>query len=236
MEQAARQQTSGALLPIITKEVRSQVSVGVKGEQQNIQQTLLKEVHSSVDELKPTINQRVDQTVSQAVNTSVSKQVDTQIAPRLRQLEDNAQLSSLINQAQAGDGAAYDKLFAIASGQQGPVIQPVAYEVVESIITRHSTPIRTPRQFLSPKSEAEEVKLLNDPETFTRQAAVDSLATPYWEKHLDQLFAIMTTDRSLDVRSDAYFVFSAITKFKADPLNNFAASTWWADHRKDLVK
>jgi hypothetical protein len=171
------------------------------------------------------------------VNASVSAQVDTQIAPRLKQLENNAQLSILINLAQAGNGTAYDRLFAMASDPREPKeTQPLAIEVVESIIARHSSPLRPSRQFTESKTEAQEVILLHNPEAFTREAALDSLNVDYWKKHLDDLFNIMTTDPSLDVRAGAYFIFAGITQFKSDPLNNSIASQWWVQHRKDFVK
>jgi hypothetical protein len=80
VQAAAKQQTAGALMPIITTEVKSQVAAGVKSEQQDVQRTMLQQMHQSVEDLKPTINKRVDDTVGQAVNTAVSAQVDSQMS------------------------------------------------------------------------------------------------------------------------------------------------------------
>ena len=188
VELAAKQQTAGALLPIINHEVRSQVSAGVKNEQQNVKATLLQEVHTSVDELRPTINQRVDSTVGQAVSASVRTQVDSQIAPRLRELESNAQLSTLINGALSGDGDAFDNLVGMAGSSLTPgADRELALKVVGSTIAKANTGFRATRNFSEPKTDAEKVTLLNDPNLFIRLAAVDSLSSAYWKAHLGNL-------------------------------------------------
>ena len=236
IQDAARQQTAGALLPIITEQVHSQVGTGVKAEQRNIQQSLIQEVHSSVDELKPTINTRVDDTVSQAVDSSVRAQVDTQIAPRLKQLEGNAELSSLLIQAESGDGRAFDTIVGLASNSQAPQgTRDMALKVVRSLIAREYNNLVL-RMFQDPKTETQSEELLGDQNPFNREAAINSLAGPYWTHNLDRLFRIMTTDSNLDVRAAAFKMFQGITKIVADPLDNSAASAWWAEHRKNFVK
>ncbi len=175
VQSAAKQQTAGALMPIITTEVKSQVTAGVKSEQQNVQHTLMQEVHQSVEDLKPTINKRVDDTVGQAVDSAVASQVDSQITPRLKQLENSAQVSALINQANGGDGASFDTLAVMAADSQVPQnIRDLALKVARSIVASHNTGLYTTRTFLDPKTEAEETTLLSDPNPLIRRAAIDS--------------------------------------------------------------
>ena len=237
VQSAAKQQTAGALRPIITSEVRSQVSAGVKAEQQTVQRSLIQQVHQSVEDLKPTINKRVDETVGQSVSAAVSSQVDSQIAPRLKQLENNAQISTLINQAESGDGPSFDILIQMAGDPQVPVeTRNLALKVAKSIVASHNQGFYTSRQFLDKKTEQEEVALLHDADPQTRQAAVDSLSADYWKAHLDQLFSIMTTDNSIEVRRSGFMHFIGITQLKCDALDNFTATQWWKVHRNEFVK
>jgi len=237
VQSAAKQQTAGALLPIITTEVRSQVSTGVKSEQQTVQRAMLEEVHRSVEELKPTINRRVDESVGKSVSAAVSAQVDSQIAPRLKELENSAQISTLINQAESGDGSSFDILLRMAGDPQvSESVRGLALKVVRSIVLSHNSGIRSTRTFTEIKTKEQQAQLLQDGEPLTRQAAVDSLADDYWKTHLDQLFAIMTSDGSLEVRAAAYSRFKIITMMKSDALDNYSASQWWAKHRTEFVK
>jgi HEAT repeat protein len=224
-------------MPIITTEVRSQVSSGVKSEQKTVQNALLEEVHRSVEDLKPTINKKVDESVGQSVAAAVHSQVDAQIAPRLKDLENNAQISSLINQAESGDGVAFDTLIRMTNDPQvSPQIRDLALKVARSVIALHSSAFHTKRDFLEPKTEAEEIIFLDNPDSSVRHAAVDSLTMVYWKAHMDQLFGIMTSDSALDVREAAYVQFKAITQLKTDILDNYSAAQWWSQHRKDFVK
>jgi len=237
VKNAARDQTDSALLPIITGEVRSQVAIGVKSEQGNVKQALLAEVHDSVEQLKPTINKRVDETVAKSVQTSVSSQVDSQITPKIRILEENAELSGLINKAQADDAQAFDRLVVLATNpQSNPQYRQTAFDVVRSVIIGHSGPIRATRKFKDQKTQDEEIALLTSPDIFVRLTALDSLPDSYWKDHLDQLYAMMTTDNSLNIRSASYFRFCSISHYEADPLDNYQANQWWLNHRKDFVK
>jgi hypothetical protein len=237
VQSAAKQQTAGALLPIITTEVRSQVNAGVKAEQQTVQRSLIQQVHQSVEDLKPTINKRVDETVGQSVTAAVSAQVDSQIAPRLKQLENNAQISTLINQAESGDGPSFDILIRMAGDPQVPVdARNLALKVARSIVASHNQGFYSLRQFLDKKTEQEEVVYLQDADPQSRQAAVDSLGANYWKAHLDQLFSIMTMDNSIEVRRSAYMQFKGVTQLKSDALDNFTATEWWRAHRNEFVK
>jgi predicted Holliday junction resolvase-like endonuclease len=234
---AAKQQTSGALLPIINTEVRSQVTSGVKSEQQTVQRAMLEEVHKSVEELKPTINKRVDESVSKSVESAVHFQVDSQIAPRLRDLENNAQISSLINQAEGGDGTAFDTLFRMSGDAQiTPATRDLALKVARSVVAIHNVSFPPKRNFIDPKTEDQEIAFLNNSDASIRHAAVDSLTAGYWKLHMDQLFGIMTSDSALDVREAAYIQFKIITSMKADNLDNYSAIQWWQVHRKEFVK
>jgi hypothetical protein len=237
VQSAAKQQTAGALLPIITTEVKSQVNAGVKSEQQNVQRTLLQEVHQSVEDLKPTINQRVDDTVTQAVGAAVTSQVDSQIAPRLKQLENSAQVSTLINQAESGDGPSFDTLDVMAGDSQVPQdVRNLALKVVRSLVASHNAGFYSSRTFNDPKTEIQAVQLLSDSDPQTRQAAIDSLGESYWRSHMDQLFGVMMSDGALEVRTAAYFRFKGITKMKSDALDNYSAAQWWQQHRAEFVK
>lgn len=237
VQSAAKQQTAGALMPIITTEVKSQVTAGVKSERQNVQHTLMQEVHQSVEDLKPTINKRVDDTVGQAVNSAVTSQVDSQIAPRLRQLENSAQVSTLINQAESGDGPSFDTLVVMAGDPQVPQnVRELALKVARSIISTHNSGLYMTRAFVEPKTETQEVEFLRDPDPSTRKAAVDSLKVEYWKGHMDDLVAIMTSDPALEVRIAGFNHFKEITQVKFDGLDNYSASQWWNLHRKEFVK
>lgn len=236
VQNAAKQQTAGALMPIITGEVRSQVSAGVKSEQATVQTAMLQEVHKSVEDLKPTINKRVDDTVSQSVNTAVASQVDSQIAPRLKQIENSTQIITLINQAQSGDGPSFDTLVVMAGDPQVPqTSRNLALKVAKSLVS-HNAGFYTTRSFTEPKTEAQEAQLLLDSDQTTRQAAVDSLGLDYWKGHMDQLFGIMTADLDLGVRASAYNRFKSITQIKFVALDNYSAVQWWNLHRKEFVK
>jgi hypothetical protein len=237
VQSAAKQQTAGALLPIITSEVRTQVSAGVKSEQQVVQHTLWQEVHQSVDELKPTINKRVDESVTQSVNAAVREQVDSQITPRIKELENSAQVSTLINQAESGDGSSFDTLVRMAGDSQVPQsVRDLALKVARSILASHNSGLYSTRTFTPAKTEAEEIAFLQDSDALSRQAAVDSLGIEYWKNHMDQLFATMTSDPSLQVRTSGFVRFKGITQMKYDALDNYNAVQWWGEHRKEFVK
>ena len=237
VQSAARQQTAGALLPIITTEVRSQVGASVKSEQQTVQRKMLEQVHQSVEDLKPTINKRVDESVSQSVSVAVRSQVDNQVTPLIRQLQDNAQVSTLINQAESDDGTSFDTLLRMAADPQVPKnVRDIALKVVKSQIATHNSALYTSRTFTDPKTRAQLVAYLQDPDSFSRQAAIDSLGRDYWKSNLDQLFTFMMSDPSLDVRMSASVMFTSITQMKSYRLDNYTESQWWNFHRKEFVK
>lgn len=202
-----------------------------------MQRALIEEVHHSVDELKPTIDKRVDETVKQSINTAVSSQVDSQIAPRLKQLENSAQLSTLINQAESGDGGSFDTLIRMVEDSQTPQnVRDLALKVARSIIATSNSGVYTMRQFTNNPTQPQMIVYLQDPNAGTRQATIDSLSDDYWKEHLDQLFSVMTSDSEIRVRVSAYNRFRRITLIKTDALDNFTLSQWWTIHRKEFVK
>ncbi|MBW4038740.1 MAG: hypothetical protein HIU91_07660 [Acidobacteria bacterium] len=224
-------------MPIITQEVRTQVTAGVKSEQQTVQHSLIEEVHHSVDDLKPTIDKRVDDSVHESVNAAVTAQVDSQIAPRLKQLENSAQISTLINQAEGGDATSFDTLVQMAGDPQIPQnVRDLALKVARSLLTSNESALYVSRHFNNNPSETQEISYLDDPEQFSRQAAIDSLPEEYWKGHLDRLFLIMTSDVSIRVRVAAYNRFHQITQISAEVLDNQTALKWWREHRKEFVK
>jgi hypothetical protein len=237
VQSAAKQQTAGALLPIITSEVRTQVSAGVKSEQQNVQRSLIEEVHHSVEDLKPTIDKEVNNTVHESVNSAVTAQVDSQITPRLKQLENSAQLSTLINQAESGDAISFDTLVRMSADPQ--VLQNVrdlALKVAKSIVASNDSGIYVSRTFNDNPTESKKIAYLNNPDQFIRQAAVDSIPEEYWKGHLDQLFTMLTSDTDIRVRVSAFNRFRQITQIKAEALDNQTVWQWWLQHRKEFVK
>jgi hypothetical protein len=137
---AAKRQTQVAMMPLITSEVKTQVSSGVKAEQGAIQATLLGQTRKALDDMKPTIDQTVEKRVGAAVDIAIKNQVDTQISPRLQQLQNSEQISQLVTQAQSGDGQSFDILSRISvDPNQEPSFRGAAYRTFSAVLLAHNS-------------------------------------------------------------------------------------------------
>lgn len=236
VEEAARLQTSTALAPLITHEVKDQVASGVHAEQQTMRTTLLSETHTAVDALKPTINQRVDQSVAGAVNAAVKAQVDTQVAPRLKQMQDASLLSSLTAQAQTSDGTSFDSLAAISQNlAYDSQTRNAAARAYRAVMLSYNN-FYTPLIFTNDMNDSQKTALLQSENPGERRAAIDNLPDTYWKLHFDQLYTVMIQDSDLATRQSAYVKFKQLTNMKILNLDNFDAAVWWEKHRPEFVK
>ena len=230
---AANQQTRSVMLPIISKEVHSQVSVGVQNEQNSIKATLGQQATLAVERLQPVI----DKTVEQRINSDVDVAFKKQVEPQLSELKSNAEISSLIARAQGGDAASFDILSRIATDETTkPELKVTADRVVSSIVQANNSTFYNPLHFTKDFTVQQKVDFLQNASGLQRRAAVDDIAETYWRENMDRLYTIMMSDEDLTVRTAAYVRFKAITKAQFLNLDAGSAVLWWGEHRKDFVK
>jgi hypothetical protein len=143
----------------------------------------------------------------------------------------------LINQAESGDGVAFDTLVRLTGDTQiSQTARDLALKVAKSIVASHNTGIYMMKTFTVPITEAQQERFLVDAAPENREAAVDSLGQSFWKSHLDQLFGMMTSDPALEVRASGFNQFKAVTQIQADALDNYTAQQWWSRHRGEFVK
>jgi large-conductance mechanosensitive channel len=234
---AARRQTQLAMMPLITNEVKTQVSSGVHAEQGAIQETLVSQTHKALDDMKPVIDQTVASRVGAAVDAAVKTQVDTQITPRIQQLQNSEQISELVTQAESGDGQSFDILARIAGDQsQQAGFRNTAIRTFTAVMMSHNEGIYSQLHFNDNPTPEEKLARLQSNEALQRRAAIDELTPDYVKDHLDQLFGIMTSDPDLGAREAAYQKFKSVTGNNFLNLDNATAISWWTKHRDEFVK
>jgi large-conductance mechanosensitive channel len=135
---AARRQTQSAMMPLITNEVKTQVSSVVHAEQGVILNAVEGQTRKAVDDMKPIIDRTIEASVGPAVDSAVKTQVDSQISPRIQQLQNSEQISELVTQAQSGDGQSFDILARIAGDQSQQVgIRNTAIRTFTAVMMSH---------------------------------------------------------------------------------------------------
>ncbi len=233
---AARRQTQAAMMPLINREVQTQVSKGVSAEQGSIQATLVAQTKTAIEEMKPIINTTIESRVGGVVDASVKKQVDTQITPVLQQLQNNQQISKLIIQAESGDGQSFDMLARIAfDSKQDPDFKASAYRTFSAVMISHNSAFYNNFHFTDSATPAEKITRLSSPDALQRRCAIDELTVDYAKQHMDQLFSIMTSDADLSVREAAYIKFKSVAGNNFLNLDTATATTWWAKHRSEFI-
>ena len=238
VQEVAREQTQTAIMPIITKEVNTQVRRGVESEQGTIKSAMLTETHKAVDNLKPGIDKIISARVTEQVDSAVTNKVRTEVDPAIDQLKRNADISSLFIKAQSGDGHAFDQVIQLThDGAASQEDRNMAERMVRTVLQSHEGTIYTSRSFIAPQTDASLLEILqNSPNPDERKAALDSLSTGAATKNLDLIFKVMTTDSDLNVREAGFQLFNKVTGQKITILDNYSAMVWWQEHRKDYIK
>lgn len=234
---AARQQTQTAMMPLITKEVRSQVSSGVKAEQTVIRTALTEETKKSVDSLKPTIDIAVEKRVNSAVDTAVRTQVNAQITPQLQELQNSSKLYSLITRAQGGDGVSFDQLILMAANSGvDQDAREIADKVSAAILQSYNSTIYTSLHYKGQVSLETKLAGLKSLNSLTRRASIDELTADYAKSHIRQLREEMLFDNDLGVRQAAYVKFKTVTGAEFLNLDSQSANMWWTEHSEAFIK
>ena len=162
----AQEQTKSGLSDVITRAVGDQVQGAIKAETPKIQQTVIQETKKSVSELAPTIDRAVKEKAAEA---------EGRIQSRIAKWEDVLRAGNLAILARNGSGVAYDQLMALAGTTQNPDIREIGITTQNQLFLEMSQPIYSNRHFKEKKSGQELLKLLDDPQPLTRQAAIDEL-------------------------------------------------------------
>ena len=232
---AARTQTQSAMMPLIRSEVHLQVSSGVSREQAAIKTVLTEEAHKSIAALKPTIEATVAKQVDAEVRTAVKSEVIAKIDPELKQLQASASLSTLITSAQSGDGPSFDTLSVMSAN---PVVdestRASAGRVVRSLIQSHNGPY-IGLSFKTKVPQEKRIDYLKSTNPLEREAAINQLSQEYVKDHIEEIFQMMISDQSLEVREASYIKCKAFTKADFLNLDMSGALQWWSEHSKEFI-
>jgi hypothetical protein len=166
IQSVAQDQTKSGLSDVITRAVGSQVQAAIKAEGPKIQQTVIQETKKSVSELAPTIQRAVKEKAAEA---------EGRVQSRIAQWEDVMQASNLAILARNGSGVSYDQLMALTRTTQNPQIRTIGTSTQNQLFLEMNQGIYMNRQFKEKKSEQELLRLVDDPNPLSRQAAIDSL-------------------------------------------------------------
>lgn len=241
VKEAATAQTGQVLRPLIEREVSSDVSRGVKAQQPTIHSTIVSETHKEVDALRPTIDSIVNTRVNATVDQSVDKEINSKVQPVLNQLQQSQQIADLEMRAQAGDGAAFDQMVAVATNDATPEpLRGSMLSAARDILQKHNG-IHNGRRWLVPVTTEQMLKYLSDADSFNRQAALDNLQVDVLRQHLDELFKVMTTDPNLSVREAGFIRFNQLMiapteKDHIESLDTYHAFQYYTAHRQEMIE
>jgi hypothetical protein len=224
VKQAAAESTKTAAEPLIKSEVATQVKSRVDAERPAITSAVNQQTQIAVKQMGSQIDSQV--------RSSVDAKVATSIDPVIRRIKDEADLQLIITRMNADDGQAFDSLLHGAPLPDASE-QAAVNAALRSVVSAHQAPVFIQgREFIPPISHAEVLVRLNDPDPFSREAAVDTLVNPRDFTLLPKFVEMMTSDPSINVRCSAYRVFNNWTGQNFVCLNIAPTLEWWAKHRE----
>jgi HEAT repeat protein len=219
IRQVAREKTGTELSNLIRQTVSDQVGVKVKQEEPQIKETVVQETKRAVDNLTPNISSEVDKKTSQA------------LAPLRAQIESYQEIlnvSTLALAARGGNALAFDQLVRIGSLTTTPAgIREISIDTQNAIYLEMNSPLYAGRAFKDSKDAPELKRLLDNPDPFTRWAAVDALAAKGQKDVVPRLMEMINHDNSLWVRGAAYQALQGLTGQTFEKLRLDQWNSWW---------
>lgn len=219
----AQEQTKSGLSDVITQAVGSQVQAAIKAEGPRIQQTVIAETKKSVSELAPIIDKTVKEKATEA---------ESRIQGRLAQWEDVVQAGNLAIVARNGSGEAYDKLMTLTQTTQNPQVRSIGVTTQNQLFLEMNQGIYMTRQFKEKKTEQELIKLLDDPNALTRQAAIDSLVAIGNKAIVPRLLEKAERDPFMVVRHAAFRGLATLTGEQIEALQIERWQAWWKKNKE----
>jgi hypothetical protein len=219
----AQDQTKSGLSDVISQAVGGQVQAAIKAEGPRIQQTVIAETKKSVSELAPIIDKTVKEKASEA---------ESRVQGRLAQWEDVVQAGNLAIVARNGSGEAYDKLMTLSQTTKNPEVRSIGVTTKNQIFLEMNQGIYMQRQFKEKKTEQELVKLLDDPNPLTRQAAIDSLVATGNKAIVPILLEKAERDPFMVVRHAAFRGLATLTGEEIEALQIDRWHGWWKKNKQ----
>lgn len=219
----AQEQTKSGLSDVIARAVGDQVRAAIKAEGPRIQQTVIEETKKSVSELAPTIDKAVKEKAAE---------VEGRVLGRIAQWEDVVQAGNLAIVARNGSGEAYDKLVALTQTTQDPQIRSIGVTTQNQLFLEMNQGIYMTRSFKEKKTEQELIKLLDDPNPLTRQAAIDGLVAIGNKAIVPRLLEKAERDPFMVVRHAAFRGLATLTGEQIEALQIERWQAWWKRNKQ----
>ncbi|MGC2464789.1 MAG: hypothetical protein WA517_06295 [Candidatus Acidiferrum sp.] len=224
VKEAARESTKAAAEPLIKAEVQAQVRAGVDALRPTIVAAATQQAQTAVKQIGP----QIDSLVKKTVDTKVSTEVDPVIAT----IKAEADVQLLITRLNAGDAQAFDTLNRLPLDMD-PQRKNVVIAALRVAVAAHNSGMYFGRTFNTPQSENQLITHLSDPDSYGREAALDTLIQKKNLSLLPRIVEMMSADPSINVRCSAYRAFDnwTVQTFQClDP----AATLWWEANKKNF--